>query len=289
MPDALQQPRNVNPLAAERLLAAGDVRVLDVRSPAEYRDYGHIPGALLLPVDLIAAGPATLPQDGPPLLVVCEHGMRSAHAAAVLCQAGFTDVVNMTGGMSCWAGPREQGPPAPENFAGPSPWLLSCGDLLPSAGEALDVACGRGRHALLLAATGLRVRAVDRDPHRIVDLGLIARRLGLPVEAEQRDLEEKDAAIGEASYDVILGVNYLHRPLFPALCRALRPGGILIWETFTTGAAAGKGPSNPDFLLRPDELHELVSPLTVVRHREGEFEGRHVASVAARAAAGDDS
>ena len=54
-----------------------------------------------------------------------------------------------------------------------------------------------------------------------------------------------------AAFDVIVVVHYLHRPLFPQLLAALRPGGVLVYETFTTAQAARGKPTNPDFLLRP--------------------------------------
>ena len=68
--------------------------------------------------------------------------------------------------------------------------------------------------------------------------------------------------------------------------RALAPGGLLLYETFTTAQAARGKPTNPDFLLEPGELVARVAPLEVLRQREGDFEGRMVASVAARKAAG---
>ena len=68
----------------------------------------------------------------------------------------------------------------------------------------------------------------------------------------------------------------------PALVRALRPGGVLLCETFTKGQEPERSPSNPEFLLEPGELPELVAPLEVVRQREGEYDGRCVAAVAAR-------
>ena len=52
--------------------------------------------------------------------------------------------------------------------------------------------------------------------------------------------------------------NYLHRPLFPALLDALAPGGVLLYETFALGNERYGRPSNPDFLLQPGELLELV-------------------------------
>ena len=99
---------------------------------------------------------------------------------------------------------------------------------------------------------------------------------------ESVDLERVDAALPERAFDVIVVVHYLHRPLFPRLLAALRPGGVLVYETFTAAQAARGKPNNPDFLLRPGELHELVGSLEVLESREGEFDGRDVASAMAR-------
>ncbi|HKY30954.1 MAG TPA: rhodanese-like domain-containing protein [Candidatus Polarisedimenticolia bacterium] len=276
--------QNIPPVEAERLAARGDVRLLDVRTPEEYRDLGHIPGATLLPIDLIAAAPATLPVDDRPLLVYCEHGVRSAAAARFLARAGFPQVLNMTGGMSCWTGPRDHAPGDPFGPAGPSSWLVANADLLTPGGRALDLACGRGRHALLLAAAGMSVRAVDRDQAAVAYLADVAARLRLDVRAEVLDLEtEPPPELGREAYDLVLGVHYLHRPLFPALVAALRSGGVLLYETFTVDQAPLGHPRNPAFLLQHGELARLAAPLRVLRERDGLFEGRHVASVAARA------
>ena len=274
--------RNVDADEAARLLARDAVRVLDVRTPDEYDSGGHIPGANLLPVDLIAAAPATLPRDGKPLLVYCQHGIRSVTASRFLAAAGFSDVMNLVGGLSCWRGPKEHGPASPDRLAGPSSWLVQNADLLPRRGKALDVASGSGRHALLLSAAGLSVRAVDRDAEAIAELKVAARRLGFRAETEVKDLETGTADLGEEVYDIVLVVNYLHRPLFPALARTLRRGGHLIYETYTTAQAERGRPKNAEFLLEPGELPRLVAPLEVVRQREGEFEGRMVSAVAAR-------
>ena len=274
--------RNVDADEAARLLARDAVRVLDVRTADEYDTAGHIPGANLLPVDLIAAAPATLPRDGKPLLVYCQHGIRSVTASRFLAAAGFSDVMNLVGGLSCWRGPKEHGPASADRLAGPSSWLVQNADLLPRRGKALDVACGSGRHALLLSAAGLAVRAVDRDSEAIGELKAAARRLGFRVETEIKDLETASPDLGDDLYDVVLVVNYLHRPLFPVLTRAVKKGGWLLYETFTTSQAERGKPTNAAFLLEPGELPGLVAPLEVVRQREGEFEGRMVSAVAAR-------
>jgi len=167
----------------------------------------------------------------------------------------------------------------------PSSWLVQHAGLLPREGRALDVACGRGRHALWLAECGLTTLAVDRDPEAIRELNEAARERRLPLRAEVRDLEGGETSFQGSTFDVIVVVHYLHRPLFPALIDALAPGGLLVYETFTRAQAARGKPTNPDFLLKPGELLELVGPLEVLASREGDFDDRMVASVVARRSA----
>jgi SAM-dependent methyltransferase len=136
----------------------------------------------------------------------------------------------------------------------PSAWVSRWLALAPPSGRALDVAAGSGRHARLLAARGLDVVAVDRDA------GALASLSGVPrVTVCVSDLEGTAWPFEPASFDVVVVVNYLHRPLFPPLSAALRPSGLLIYETFMVGNERYGRPSNPDFLLRPGELIEAFS------------------------------
>jgi tellurite methyltransferase len=102
------------------------------------------------------------------------------------------------------------------------------------------------------------------------------------VRAEAADLETDNAVLPADAFDLIVGVHYLHRPLFPPLKAALRLGGLLVYETFTRAQAARGKPTNPAFLLEPGELRELVQPLEIVVEREGDFDGKMLASVIAR-------
>jgi SAM-dependent methyltransferase len=163
-----------------------------------------------------------------------------------------------------------------------SSWLIENADLLPSAGRALDVACGKGRHALWLARAGFEVRAIDRNPDAIVFVRETAQRLGLRVDAQGRDLEtDPPPSLGVAEFDVAVVFNYLHRPLMAAIRHAVQPGGRLFYETFTTRQSDRGHPRNPDFLLKEGELRELIRPFRLLRSREGDFEGRFVASIVA--------
>jgi rhodanese-related sulfurtransferase len=271
--------RTIDHQEALQLLDTGTATVIDVRTPGEYERLGHIPGAWLLPVDLMASAPAVLPAEHGPVLVYCEHGVRSRAASELLSEAGIDEVLNLAGGFAGWRGPREFGPGA---LRGPSAWLIENADLLPRGGKALDVACGRGRHALLLASAGFDVHAIDANQEAIDRLREIANRLRLKVNADVVDLETSPPpSLGTGAYDVVLGFNYLHRPLMPALKSAAAPGGRIFYETFTTRQAERGHPTNPDFLLRDGELNELMAPLSILRSREGEFDGRFIASVVA--------
>jgi SAM-dependent methyltransferase len=181
---------------------------------------------------------------------------------------------------------------SPSTRLTPAAWLTSNRPLLPASGEALDVACGRGRHALWLAERGFRTHAIDRDADAVAAVRDEAAARGLTIAAEVHDLESGAPGLPVEAFDVIVVVHYLHRPLFPHLLAALRPGGVLVYETFTTAQAQRGKPSNPAFLLEPGELVGRVTGqwrderadvrLDVLAAREGDYDGRMVASVVAR-------
>jgi SAM-dependent methyltransferase len=135
-----------------------------------------------------------------------------------------------------------------------STWVARWAPLIPK-GETLDLACGSGRHARLLAGLGHAVIALDRDAQALVAAE------GEGIVTVRHDLEAPGAAwpIAPRSLAGIVVTNYLHRPLFGHLVASLAPDGVLIYETFARGNEVFGKPSNPDFLLRPGELLELAA------------------------------
>lgn len=152
-----------------------------------------------------------------------------------------------------------------DDLAAPSAWIARWATLVPTGGRVLDVACGSGRHARFFAGRGHPVVAVDRDATAV------ARLAGTSgVETRIADLEGAPWPLGQAGFDAVVVANYLSRPLFPHLCGALRPGGILIYETFMQGNQRFGRPSNPEFLLAPGELLDLIAgDLTPVAFEQG--------------------
>ena len=179
--------------------------------------------------------------------------------------------------------------------AEPASFVRELLPLLPS-GPALDVACGTGRHTLLLAARHQHVTAIDGSSVALEVLEerahashLAARRVkslktiapsASGIALVQADLE--NASLPRNSFALVLCVQYLQRSLFPQIERALIPGGILLFETYTRAQLEFEGgPRNPEYLLGPGELRVAFPSLRLLFYRELRA-GKGIASLLAQ-------
>ena len=162
-----------------------------------------------------------------------------------------------------------------------SPWIEKYSKLIPQNGPVLDVACGSGRHSLHLLGIGYDVVAVDID---IAKISEIQRDPKLSI--VEADLEKDPWPFSKSAFSGVVVVNYLWRPLFADLLDALLPGGILLYDTFAQGNEKYGRPSNPDFLLAPDELRNFFQgKLEILDYFHGYMEAPKPAvhqSIAAR-------
>jgi 2-polyprenyl-3-methyl-5-hydroxy-6-metoxy-1,4-benzoquinol methylase len=139
-----------------------------------------------------------------------------------------------------------------------------------SPGLALDVAGGVGRHAIWLAQRGWRVRLVDISEVGIQQAEENAKRTGTAgsISSEVRNLNIMQD-LGREQYNLVTVFFFLQREIFPALAAALKPGGILIYKTYTTEQKNfSGGPSHPMFLLEPNELLHAFQSLRVLHYHE---------------------
>lgn len=144
-------------------------------------------------------------------------------------------------------------------------------------GKVLDVASGSGRHALFLGSLGYQVEAIDRDEQALAQLSAGARVRHLTgISSRVLDLEQpsQELNLGHEVYDAILVFFYLYRPLFPYLINALKPGGVLLYETFTIdNHLQHRHPKRREFCLAPCELLSLTTGLRILHYDEGLHEG----------------
>jgi len=147
--------------------------------------------------------------------------------------------------------------------------------------RALDIALGRGRHALRLARAGFRTFGVDIAFEPVRDAIAAAAAEHLALHGWCADLTQHP--LPSSRFDVIVVTRYLQRNLFPALRGAVCPGGVVLYETFTTAQRAlGTGPTSPDHLLEPGELLRAFDGFAVLFYEEVTAP-EAVARIAARA------
>ena len=163
--------------------------------------------------------------------------------------------------------------------AQPTALLADWIDRLPR-GQALDLACGRGRNALLLAAAGFAVDAVDISPRGLEQGRRAAEMLGLNINWLEHDLDRPLALTGP--WQLIVAVRYVNLPLLIDLKQHLAPGGFLLCEQHCISDRPVAGPSDPAFRVELGALLTVADGLNIHLAREilVEEEGGHLVALA---------
>ena len=161
----------------------------------------------------------------------------------------------------------------------PSSFLTQHQHQLPK-GKILDLATGRGRNALFLASLGYSVSAIDRDKEALQSIQQeIPYSNFSNVSIHTQDFEDgspNSLNLGTELYEGIMVFFYLYRPLFPSLLRALRKGGVLMYETFLIdNHRIHNHPGRKEFCLQRNELLQLTQGLRIVHYEEGGHGSNH--------------
>ena len=148
----------------------------------------------------------------------------------------------------------------------PSSLLIEHAFLLPKVGSALDLACGLGANACFLAERGLATAAWDISTVAINKLQQSAQTKVLSIKSEIRDITSHSFI--ENSFNVIIISRFLDRSLSDAIMSALKPGGLLFYQTFNRQKVDANGPNNPEYLLADQELLAMFAPLKLIYYQE---------------------
>ncbi len=142
--------------------------------------------------------------------------------------------------------------------------------LLPR-GRALELAMGEGHNAKFLARQGFSVTGIDVSAVAVERSLQLSQEAGLTINAQCMDL--RTITLPTETYDVVACFYYLQRNLFSQIINTLKPGGVVIYETFTSEQAQYGHPKNPDHLLCSNELLEAFRALRIRVYRDVVVEG----------------
>lgn len=146
----------------------------------------------------------------------------------------------------------------------PVPFLEHHLSLLPT-GKALDIAMGEGRNGVFLATKGFEVTGVDISETGLKKAESLAREKGVHINTKVVDLETYSLPF--ETYDVIVCTYYLQRELFPQIVKSLKPGGMVLVETYTRAHTKYQPGFPRRFLLEKNELFEQFKDLTIIRYQ----------------------
>jgi len=138
--------------------------------------------------------------------------------------------------------------------------------LLPQQGLGLEIACGLAANSFAIAQQGIHMEAQDISPVAVERVNQQAKALNLPVTANASDVVSNPPA--PAHYDVVVVGRFLDRSLIPALVDALKPGGLMFYQTFTQTRVNEGGPKKDEWRLADNELLRLFAELQVLVYRE---------------------
>lgn len=206
--------------------------ILDVQSASSW-PCGHVSASVWIPLEELPQRTHELPAKGSGLLVFDPNPKRRAQARAWLISRGYRvqtveEVPPLVGGSA---------DPAVHLWQ-PSAFVVRMIDKIAQEqgsnhreGRVLDIGCGSGRESVWLAMRGYQVQAIDILPDALDKAQDLARRQGVKISTQVQDVR-RNLCLPAESYQYILMLRFLHRPLAKAITLALQTGGCFIGEVF---------------------------------------------------------
>lgn len=137
---------------------------------------------------------------------------------------------------------------------------------IPYEGTVLDMGMGEGRNAVFLAQKGYKVTGIDISSVAVKKAYLLANEFGVKIKGVVASLQ--DYKIAPNSYDAIICFYYVDRSLLEKIKTWLKPGGVLIYEAYTTREQDLKKKALDDSFLKEQELLRMFSGMRVLKYEE---------------------
>lgn len=147
----------------------------------------------------------------------------------------------------------------------PNPFLRAHLAMLPR-GHVLELAMGEGHNAVFFAQHGFSVTGIDISDVAVERALRLAQMANVTIEAHRMDLCTVN--LPPNAYDVVACFYYLQRDLLPQIVQTLCTGGMVIYETVTEEQAQYSYPTDPAYLLQPNELLKAFRDLRIRVYRD---------------------
>jgi len=146
----------------------------------------------------------------------------------------------------------------------PIPFLVDNVHLL-RKGKVLDIAMGEGRNGVYLATQGFEVLGLDISEKGLAKAHNLAKKNNVTIETKVVDLES--FTLKPNSYDVILCTYYMQKNLFKQFQSALKPGGMIVVETYNVDYLKYAQFSRK-WALDTNEMLDIFKGLRVIRYQD---------------------
>jgi tellurite methyltransferase len=248
-----------------------DLPIIDVRSANSFAEL-HLQNSANIPFDELAERTHELPEKNTPLNVVGQTQQLTS-ATEFLQSKGYqicaSQVVSIEGLNNTFSTSKLTTGNQSTRFWQPASVVQTFCDKVAvgkSNKKGLDLACGAGRDSIFLGLQGWQMTAVDSSEHALSRVTGSAKRAGIKVDCIQLDLEKNIQWLLEnkQTFDLVVIVRYLHRPLFEMIDRLLSKSGYLVYQTFMQGCEQFGSPRNPRFLLKEKELSDYFSNYQII-------------------------
>ncbi len=253
-------------------ILVSDIGLIDLRNSDQFIKK-HLKGSCSIPWERLPSSMHELPANHRPVAIMGSENQIN-DAAKFLTSKGYQLINQFEISEEIWSSAiefnlLEEGCHSTQLWQA-NPLLIEAIDEIEkriNGREVLDLACGAGRDSVYLAKRGWNVTAIDYKQDALDRALHLADVNAVSIQTQRIDMESDTNPFADdiaLTADLVMVMRYLHRPLFSAIDRLVKPGGAIFYSTFMVGSEQFGSPKNPAYLLKPGELAEIFSHYNIL-------------------------